>query len=50
MTAEQVKDYINRFHADTSRSLEETLDGLEEIASHADMLAEAVREDLKNQE
>ncbi len=50
MTAEQVKDYIDRFHADTSRSLEETLDGLEEIAGHVDMLADAVRSDLKSQE
>lgn len=45
--SDSIKELIDRFFADTSQSLETTLDGLEEVRSHVDVLCDSLREDIK---
>ena len=47
MNKEQVIEAIRKYHGDTSRSLEETYEGLLDIVAEAVALVEAVKEDLQ---
>lgn len=47
MNKEQVIEVIRAFHSDTSRSLQETYEGLLDIVAEAVALVEAVKEDLQ---
>lgn len=50
MNVETVIESIDNFFGDTSRRAEETLDGLEEIASHVQTMIEALEEDLAEED
>ncbi len=45
MTLEQVKDAIQRYYSDTSRSRSQTRDGLEELASDIEVLLDSLDDD-----
>lgn len=47
MNKEQVIEAIRQYHSDTSRPIEETLEGLLDIAAEAEALAEAAKEELQ---
>lgn len=44
-TPEEIKSAIQRYYSDTSRSRQETRDGLEEIAANVEMLIDTLRDD-----
>lgn len=45
MTLEQVKDSIQRYYGDTSRSRSQTRDGLEELASDIEVFLASLDDD-----
>ena len=47
MTLEAIKQAIQDYFGDTSRPASETREGLLDIASHAEQLAEAIAEDAE---
>lgn len=44
-TPEEIKSAIQRYYSDTSRSRQETRDGLEEVAADVEMLIDTLRDD-----
>ncbi len=50
MKAKQIVDEVHEFFADTSRSQQETLEGLEEIVAAAQMNIDALKEDMRDAE
>jgi hypothetical protein len=47
MTLEEVKDALNKFFGDTSRSPAETREGLMELVAELDIMFDALDEDLR---
>lgn len=47
MDADEIKAAINAFFSDTSRSQEETLEGLESILEEVESGIAAIRDDMK---
>jgi ArsR family metal-binding transcriptional regulator len=47
MCVQSAKKAIDTVHSDTSVSLEQTKDSLEELQEHLDILIEAVNEDIR---
>lgn len=43
-TVKDIIDLINRYHGDLSRSREETREGMEEIASHVDVILDSLED------
>lgn len=44
-TIDEIKSAIERYYSDTSRSRQETRDGLEEVAADVEMLIDTLRGD-----
>jgi hypothetical protein len=44
MSIQELKEAVDRFFSDTSRSPEETREGLEQVADHISMLCETLPE------
>lgn len=47
MSIEEIKSAIQRYYSDTSRTRQETRDGLEEIAGDVEMLLDTLRGDTE---
>jgi hypothetical protein len=47
MTLKEVKDALNKFFGDTSRSPEKTREGLEDLVCELEVMLDALKSDLR---
>lgn len=50
MTLEELLEAVRGFHANRQHSLEDAIDGLEQVSAEADTLADALRDDLRREQ